>query len=264
MTGAQQAFKTCGAFGVTLSDMRNTVLSRRAFVGSLSLVLAGCATSPRATADIVLLSQPTVTDGAKVGLGFYSSSHARPTRNYKRGDDFRLATAAEVTRFRWWGLSEGRVFDDLRNFDQYTIEIYEGERSADAGPLPGTLLWSHTYQSTSLSIAATGRASATSGAAEYVYEASVPGLLSLDRGRDYILAVSARSINTRGDAWQWQDGELFGGHGANYSYASRQWSAFQDTDSAFEIIGRPIPAPGAALVLSMLATRRAGRRARGA
>ena len=111
---------------------------------------------------------------------------------------------------------------------------------------------------------ATGRVSATSGAAEHVYEATVPSVLSLQSGRDYILAVSARSINTRGDAWQWQDSELFGGHGANYSYASREWSSFQDTDSAFEIIGRPIPAPGAIGLLSMLATRRAKRHARGA
>ncbi len=227
-------------------------------------MVAGCAATPRAAADIVLLSQPTVSDAAKVGLGFYSSSHARPTRNYKRGDDFRLSTAAEITRFRWWGLSEGRVFDDLRNFDQYTIEIYEGVRSGDAGPLPAALLWSHTYAASSLAIVATGRVSATSGAAEHVYDATVPGVLSLDSGRDYILAVSARSANTRGDAWQWQDGEAFGGHGANYSYASRQWSSFQDTDSAFEIIGRPIPAPGAIGLLSLLATRRAGRRARGA
>lgn len=239
-------------------------ISRRAFVLSSSLVLAGCAAAPRANADVALLTQTTVIDPARVGLGFYSSSHARPTRNFKRGDDFRLSAAAEITRIRWWGLSEGRLFDDLRNFDQYTIEIYDGVRTGDAQPLPGSLIWTATFAPANLSIAATGRVSSTSGAAEHLYEALLPAALSLDADRDYILAVSARSINTRGDAWQWQDSEFFGGHGANYSYATARWSAFQDTDSAFELIGRTVPAPAAISLAGLGLAWRTSRRARGA
>ena len=96
-------------------------LSRRAFCALAPVLLAGCAT-PRARAEVVLVSQPTAVDASKVGLGFYSSSHARPTRNYKRGDDFTLATDAELSRVRWWGQSEGRLFDDLRK-DGVTIVI---------------------------------------------------------------------------------------------------------------------------------------------
>ncbi|XVJ60926.1 MAG: hypothetical protein HEQ23_16665 [Tepidisphaera sp.] len=239
-------------------------LSRRAFVLSTSVLLAGCAAAPRASADVTLLSQPTVIDPARVGLGFFSSSHARPTRNFKRGDDFRLSASAELTRIRWWGLSEGRLFDDLRNFDQYTIELYEGVRDGSAQPLPGSLIWTAIFAPANLSITATGRVSSTSGAAEHLYEASLASPVTLDAHRDYILAVSARSINTRGDAWQWQDSEFFGGHGANYSYASARWSAFQDTDSAFELIGRTVPAPAAISLAGLALAWRTSRRARGA
>ena len=227
-------------------------ISRRAFCALAPALILGCAAAPRARGEVVLLSQPTVLDASKVGLGFYSSSHARPTRNYKRGDDFTLAADARLTRVRWWGQSEGRLFDDLRNFDQYTLELYEGVPGA-GGPLPGELLWSAVFAAGDLSITATGRVSPLSGAAEHLYDATLPGPVSLVAGRSYILAVSARSVNTRGDAWQWQDGEFFGGHGAQYSYAARAWSSFEDTDSAFELIGTPVPAPAGLTLLLGLA-----------
>jgi hypothetical protein len=214
-----------------------------------------------ARADTLLLSQPTVIDPTHVGLGFFSSSHPRPTRNFKRGDDFILAADSHLTRARWWGLSEGRVFDDLRNFDQYTIEIFEGV-PAGGGPLPGRLVSSTVFAAAALSITPTGRISPLSGAAEHLYEAILPDVL-LTGDRAYILAVSARSVNTQGDAWQWQDGEFFGGHGASYSYASRVWTSFEDTDSAFELFGTVVPGPHTgAVLLIMLATPRARRRTR--
>lgn len=236
-------------------------ITRRAFCTLIPCVLASCALNQRAAADTVLVSQPTVVNAASVGLGFYSSSQARPTRNYKRGDDFTLASNSSITTIRWWGLSEGRVFDDLRNFNQYTLEIFEGA-AAPGGPLPGPRLWSSTFVPSALAIAATGRTSPTSGAAEHRYEATLASAVALTGGKSYILAISARCINASGDAWQWQDGEFFGGHGAIYSYASGSWSAFQDTDSAFELIGTVVPAPSTAAVLLTLAAMPAGRRAR--
>ncbi len=236
-------------------------ITRRTFCTLVPCVLAGCALTPHAAADTVLVSQPTVANAANVGLGFYSSSQARPTRNYKRGDDFTLASNSSITSVRWWGLSEGRIFDDLRNFDQYTLEIFEGV-STSAGPLPGTRLWSATFTPTSLSITATGRTSPTSGAAEHRYEADLASAFNLSGGKSYILAISARCINASGDAWQWQDGEFFGGHGANFSYATGAWTSFEDTDSAFELIGTVVPAPSTAAVLLTLAAMPAGRRAR--
>ena len=120
-------------------------ITRRAFLSALApIALLGCATVPRAHADVVLTSQPTVVNPANVGLGFYSSSHPRSTRNFKRGDDFILPTAANLTRIRWWGQSEGRIFDDLRNFNQYTIEVFDSI-AAPEGPLPGPLLWSRVF-----------------------------------------------------------------------------------------------------------------------
>lgn len=236
-------------------------ITRRAFCALVPCVLAGCALNQRAAADTVLVSQPTVANAANVGLGFYSSSQARPTRNYKRGDDFTLASNSSITSVRWWGLSEGRIFDDLRNFNQYTLEIFEGA-AAPGGPLPGPRLWSSTFTPASLSITATGRTSPTSGAAEHLYQANLASAVSLTGGKAYILAISARCINASGDAWQWQDGEFFGGHGANFSYASGTWTSFEDTDSAFELIGTVVPAPSTAAVLLTLAAMPAGRRAR--
>lgn len=223
--------------------------SRRAVLAGVPAFLVGCALAPRAGAtDLLVVSQPAAPNAARVGLGFFSSSHPRPTRNFKRADDFRLSEAFRITRVRWWGLSEGRVFTDLRNFDQYTIEIYEGA-GAPMGALPGTLVWSHAFDLSSLSIVPTGRASPSTGALEHVFEASLPIVPTLESDRPYLLAISARSVNPGGDAWQWQDARFLGGHGAIYSYASAAWSAFQDTDSAFEIYGRPVPAPAAPLTL---------------
>ncbi len=222
------------------------------------LLLAGAPNF--ASADELLLSQPTVIDPADVGLGFYSSSHPRPTRNFKHGDDFRLASDSLLSRVRWWGQSEGRVFDDLRNFDQYTIEVYQGV-AGSGGPLPGTLVWSSTFVPTSLSITPTGRVAPTSGAAEHLYEAILPDL-ALTGDTNYVLAISARSLNVQNDAWQWQDGEFFGGHSALYSYASRTWSSFEDTDSAFELFGTAVPTPGAALAAVAFALPFAIRRSR--
>ncbi len=225
------------------------------------IVLALCGPSFRAHADTLLLSQPTVVDPTHVGLGFYSSSHPRPTRNFKHGDDFVLAEDSHVTRVRWWGLSEGRVFDDLRNFDQYTIEIFEGV-PASGGPLPGRVVSTTVFAAAALSITPTGRVAPLSGAAEYLYEALLPDTL-LTGQRAYVVALSARSVNLQGDAWQWQDGEFFGGHSASYSHASRVWTSFEDTDSAFELFGTVVPAPGAgaaAVLFGLLALPRTRRR----
>jgi hypothetical protein len=234
-------------------------MSRRAFCLLAPAALAGCTIAPRARADTLLYAQVADPDAAHVGLGFYSSSQPRPTRNHKHADDFTLVADAQVTRVRWWGLSEGRLFDDLRNFDQYTIEVFEGS-PAPGGPLPGTPVGSAVFAAGDLSITATGRASRTSGAAEFLFDAALPTPITLRAGRPYLIAISARCIDPRGDAWQWQDGTLAGGHSANYSYAARAWSAFEDTDSAFELLGTPVPAPGAAVTL--LAALAAGRRAR--
>lgn len=226
----------------------------------LPILFIGCATIPRAHADIILTSQPTVVNNAAVGLGFYSSSHPRPTRNFKRGDDFTLAADSLVTSIRWWGQSEGRVADDLRNFDQYTIEIFQGV-PATGRPLPGALVWSGAFPAASLSITPTGRTSPSSGAAEHLYQATIPNV-PLGGGGSYILAISARSINPSSDAWQWQDSEPFGGHGAIFSYASGAWSAFQDTDSSFELRGTPVPTPGAGLAFVLVALPFTTRRVR--
>lgn len=242
---------------------RQFKLNRRMCVTGVLGLLAGCAAVPTVSADVVLVSQAVVTDASRVGLGFYSSSHARPTRNYKRGDDFTLDSAVELTRVRWWGQSEGRLFDDLRNFDRYTIEIFEADTSGGA-PLPGALVWSREFAAGSLAIAATGRTASASGAAEHRYEADLAEPVTLQGGRGYLLAISARSVNPRGDAWQWQDSEFYGGHGASYSYASGAWSSFQDTDSAFELVGRRVPAPGAVTLLGAAIARLASRRVRSA
>jgi hypothetical protein len=236
-------------------------ISRRSVLAALPALLVGCALAPRAGAtDLLLVSQLVAPNPARVGLGFYSSSHPRPTRNFKRADDFRLGDAYRITRVRWWGLSEGRLFTDLRNFDQYTIEIYEGI-GTPANPLPGALIWSEAFDPGAISIVPTGRASPSTGALEHIFDASPTIAPALESGRPYLLAISARSVNPGGDAWQWQDGRFFGGHGASYSYASGAWSAFQDTDSAFELFGRPVPAPASGLALGAALAVRTRRRA---
>lgn len=222
-------------------------------IGSL-LVLGWCA---GCAAEVsTLYSQPTTTDPNGVGLCYYSSTVPRPSRNYKHADDFSSPTGGLVNKVRWWGISEARLYKNLQNVDQFTIEFYSSLADA-GGPQIGQLLYSATFPIGVTNQTATGRLNKRNSAIEYRHEVDLPEAVSIEAGRTYFIAIAAHPVDVKRDAWGWQDGLLVNGYSQLFSYDSGTWSSFQDTDSAFELIGTvPSPGAGSGAILLLVATRR--------
>lgn len=212
-----------------------------------SIMLAACAAAfvvPAANAQTVYDQGP----GDIVGFGFYSSSHPRPNRNFKHADDFTLAQSADISTITWRGMSEGRVRLDLNNFSSYTIEFYTSI-AGGGGFIPGTLLKTETFTKAQTIPTLTGRTAFDTGAFEYAQQATLSSPFTALAGQKYFLAISAAAIVTNADAWMWQDGQFVNGQSGLLSYATGQWTNFNDTDSCFSLIA--VPSPGAAGVFSL-------------
>ena len=207
----------------------------------------------------VVYTQPTTSVPANVGLGWYSSSEPRPTRNFKHADNFVLAADATIDTVRWWGLSEGVSHTDLSNFDTFTIEFWTGRTLPNGNIRPLDLISATTIEDDETDATATGRSS-TSGALEYMHEATLNEGVSLLAGETYWISISARSIDPSADVWQWQDSDNYDTRSSSYDYGQSRWLVLEDTDSAFELIAVPSPGTGFMLAMSgMLAQRRRNR-----
>lgn len=202
---------------------------------------------PPALAGVVYSQGPT-TDPASVGLGWYSSSEPRPTRNFRHADNFTLGGDASVGGVRWWGLSEGVSHTDLSNFGSFTVEFWTNRTVPSGNIRPRDLIASVTVDLAQTNATATGRA-APSGALEYAHELTLDGPVDLSGGEIYWISISARSIDPRADVWQWQDSDLSDGLSSSFDYGQNRWLVLDDTDSAFELIA--VPAPGGLGVLAM-------------
>lgn len=212
-----------------------------------------------ASADVVLYSQPVEPSNQNLGFGFFSSSQPRARRNFKHADDFTLGQVSEVRGVRWWGMNEGLVSQGLANYDQFTVEFFTSI-DTPGGALVGSLIHRETFATALTNPLPTGRVNPTSGQAEIVQSVTLATPVSLDGGTRYWLAVSARALNGGGDAWLWRDGVMVNGYSNILSYASGQWTGFQDTDSGFELIG--VPGPGSAIVVLVAAVGGRRRRSR--
>jgi hypothetical protein len=204
----------------------------------------------------VVYSQPTTTDAGDVGLGWYSSSEPRPTRNFRHADNFTLGADTSITSVRWWGLSEGVSHTDLSNFDSFTIEFWTNRMVPNGNIRPRELILSTTLNVKETNTTETGRAGA-SGALEYVHEAALGEAVELLGGEIYWVSISASSIDPSADVWQWQDSDDFDTLSSSFDYGQNRWVVLEDTDSAFELIA--VPSPGSVGVLAMgglLAQRR--------
>ena len=220
----------------------------------------GFAVSSAALGNVVY-SQPTTSKNAEVGLGWYSSSETRPTRNFKHADNFVLDEDQAITSVRWWGLTEGVSHTDLSNFDSFTIEFYTNRTMPNGNIRPLQLFASTTLDIADTNALTTGRSTA-SGALEYVHEAQLDEAVDLTAGETYWIAISARSIDPRADVWQWQDSDLFDTRSSSFSYSQNRWLVFVDTDSAFELFSVPAPGSIAAFTLCGLIAQRRRRQAR--
>ena len=207
----------------------------------------------------VVYSQSTTSDPASVGLGWYSSSEPRPTRNFKHADNFVLASDSTIDAVRWWGLSEGVSHTDLGNFDTFTIEFWTNRTIPNGNIRPLDLIASTTIDLSQTNATATGR-SAPSGALEYMHEATLGDGVELIAGETYWISISARSIDPQADVWQWQDSDNFDTLSSSFSYAQNRWVVLEDTDSAFELIAVPSPGTGAMLLPGCLLVHRRRRR----
>lgn len=207
----------------------------------------------------VVYSQTTTSVPANVGLGWYSSSEPRPTRNFKHADNFVLASDSTIDAVRWWGLSEGVSHTDLSNFDTFTIELWTGRTLPNGNIRPLDLISATTIELTSTSATATGR-SAASGALEYMHEATLSQGVPLLAGETYWISISARSIDPAADVWQWQDSDDYDTRSSSFDYGQNRWLVLEDTDSAFELIA--VPSPGTGVILAMSGTLAQRRRRR--
>lgn len=225
-------------------------------VAACSCVFASVSVAAR---DVAVFSQPTTTNPDNVGLGWYSHSEPRVRKNFKHADEFTLTDDAEIGRVVWWGQSSKHRHDDLTNFDTFQIEFFE---AVDVGGdvLPGALLAVEVFDLGDTSPAETGRL-ATNGAREYRHEATLATPFAADAGRQYFIAVSAGMIETNSpsDAWQWQDADLNNGWSATFSWASSEWTGYQDSDSAFELYAVPAPVSAGPLAVALLFSRRRAR-----
>lgn len=207
---------------------------------------------PATTAQAgIVYSQPTTTDPARVGLGWFSASEPRPTRNFKHADNFTLSNNTLVQEVRWWGLTEGLTDTTLANFDAFTIEFYTSRTLPNGNIRPLDLLSSETLAIDGTNPTATGRTSAAGGA-EYMQLVSLSAPIELNAGQTYWISISARSIDPASDAWQWQDSDDFDTLSSSFSYAQNRWLVLQDTDSAFQLIGIPAAGTGALLLIGAL------------
>ena len=204
----------------------------------------------------VVYSQPTTSDASSVGLGWYSSSEPRPTRSFRHADNFSLTAPTAISSVRWWGLTEGSSHTDLGNFDTFTIEFYSNRTQPNGNIRPLDLIASTTIQVAATNATETGR-TATSGAIEYMHEATLTTPLSFDADTTYWIAISAHSIDPSADAWQWQDSDDYDTLSSSFDYNQNRWLVLQDTDSAFELIAVPSPGTlGSLCIVSLMCQRR--------
>ncbi len=226
-------------------------------IATAFMVWAGLAAT--GGADVTLYSQPAATEITSVGLGFYTSTIPRVTRNYKHADDFTIPGGGTIQTVRWWGLSEGLWFKNLGNFDRFAIEFYRSANGPE-GITVGELLLTADFAIEDTHPTETGRKNRRNQSLEYRHEVTLPKAFIAEPGVTYFIAIAAHPKDTKRDAWCWQDGSFVNGASQNWSWASESWSSFQDTDSSFELVGA-VPAPGVApamLVFALAARRRRG------
>ncbi|MEQ8769303.1 MAG: hypothetical protein RIB60_02215 [Phycisphaerales bacterium] len=213
----------------------------RTMIGLIAAIAAGAAPSHAAE----LYSQPTTSDDANVGLGWFSHAAPRPTRNFKHADDFVLAETSSIERVTWWGISENLVHPDLTNFTGFAIEFWSPNA---AGVKPETIIVGDAFTLAETNATATGRTS-SSGAIEYRHAVNLATPVELEDGATWFISISAFFVDESGDAWQWQDADFVNGLSASYDYSRDRWQGLFDTDSAFVLEGTAVPAPGGAALL---------------
>ena len=217
---------------------------------ALSIVLT---TSP--CLGKVVYQQGTVSEPDRVGLGWYSTSEPRPTRNFRHADNFHLDQNHEINAVRWWGLSEGSTHTNLSNFDTFTIQFYTNRTLPNGNIRPQQLLFSETFNLDDTHATATGRAAPT-GAMEYLHNVTLSESIELSAEQTYWISISARSINPSADVWQWQDSNDYDTRSSSFDYSQNRWLVLEDTDSAFELISVPAPSSSGLLFLGLIAQRR--------
>ncbi len=203
----------------------------------------------------VVYSQPSTSDPESVGLGWYSSSAPRPTRNFKHADNFTLGADASIGSVRWWGLTEGVSHTDLINFDSFTIEFWTNRTVPNGNIRPLDLIATTTIDLADVITKETGRA-APSGALEYMHEAMLTDPVALRSDAIYWISISAHSIDPSADTWQWQDSDLYDTRSSSFDYGQNRWIVFNDTDSAFELIAVPTPGSMSVIILGGFMTHR--------
>ena len=208
---------------------------RNVWIVTLAALLGGCGAT--STTEVGYL-QDVAHDDARVGLGFFSHAEPGARRDYIHCDNFSLTRPLELTNVRWWGYMDGTAGADLFNVSGFVVEVHADHDSAS----PTDILYHKEYTLAETSPVATGRRGSGVGEAstalEYRHEVAIDPPVQLKPGVVYHLLVAARLKDPSRDNWQWADAEDADKITMIYSYKRQSWQRFEDTDSAFELLGR--------------------------
>lgn len=217
------------------------------------------AAAPALLAQDAVVSHEVVTDDAKVGLGFFSSTEPRPNKNFLHVDDFTLGAAASIGSVAWWGQSTNDVNAGLENFASFTVGFYHsrttagGELRPERNPFVSFIIGLDGIEAE-----ATGRV-ATHGGLEHRFAADLADAVELEAETIYFFSVAVTHVDPALDAFQWSDAELDNGYAGSWSYERTRWEMLQDTDSAFQLISVPAPAGLGVMSAALVMLSRRGR-----
>ncbi|MHC4975476.1 MAG: hypothetical protein ACYTF7_02580 [Planctomycetota bacterium] len=205
--------------------------------------------------ESVFLSRPSSSNDELVGFGFFSHLQPGARRDYIHADDVTLENTHALTAFRWWGLMDGTIsnpetgertraeeLDSLENISAFTLRIYT---SNEDGSPSDVIVLEHSEPLEACAPEATGRVGIgrdhASPCPEHVFSMTLPEALTLEAGVKYHVAIAATLVDPHGMNWQWSDCDTVDGYTYTYSYKQSRWGGLQDTDSAMELIGHPLP-----------------------
>jgi hypothetical protein len=210
-------------------------------------ILAGLAVASAsiASADVLWSQLPNSPNGywadgfSTNGSQFYAQSTA---------DNFTLAQQSDITLFRFWGSSENFVFDDLTNFSDWDIYIFDSAfNTVASGQIPKA----------AFTITPTGNSN-INGGIEYMFELAVSPI-TLAAG-DYRFHMGSINVSPGDDAFVWSLADADGNVYLN-EFDGNGWITDPD-DVAFEIEGQPVPEPATVVALSLGAVGLLARRRR--
>lgn len=194
--------------------------------------------------------------GSSFGTGFYSEGEPGYFYEQQVAENFTVATASDITGVEWAGASEYFEYADYTNITGFRVQIF-----ADAGGVPGAVVFNEVFSTASTSPTAQG--TNFFGATVYAQSVTFASPVTNVAPGTYWVSIGGVVTDPFGDSWVWADGTNDDGVAYTNTPNAGGWTAYSDgaSSGAFTIVGTPVPAP-ASVALSALAGVIAYRRRR--